>query len=49
LCFSYYTNDGSNHSAAQQKQGGEFRDVSRWEPAANFAGPTSRAVPDTPK
>ena len=43
--FGYYINDGSNGSARQWKRGGQFRDVTRWEPAPDSKGPTTRPIP----
>jgi hypothetical protein len=40
--YQYYTGDGSARPPAQQKQGGEFRDVASWTPkeGANLAATT---------
>ncbi|HEX4055774.1 MAG TPA: hypothetical protein VHX86_16035 [Tepidisphaeraceae bacterium] len=44
--YSFYVSDGSKLPAAQQKQGGQFRDVARWAPAeGKQAAPTTEPLP----
>ena len=38
--YSYYNEDGSD-----DKHGGQFRDIVRWRPQTNFAGPTTQPLP----
>ncbi|HEX4125494.1 MAG TPA: hypothetical protein VHY37_12255, partial [Tepidisphaeraceae bacterium] len=44
--YDVYHGDGSSTPHKQQKQGGQFRDVARWVPAATSAGagPTTRPL-----
>jgi RNA polymerase sigma factor (sigma-70 family) len=43
--FSFYEGDGSHRPVADQKQGGEFRDVTLWKPPEHLSGPTTQALP----
>jgi hypothetical protein len=44
--YGFYTHDdGSSRSWGQMKQGGQYRDVARWERVANYKGPTTRPLP----
>lgn len=44
--YSYYNSDGSSLPAAQQKHGGQFRDVTRWAPErGGKPGSTTMLVP----
>jgi hypothetical protein len=43
--YSFYSSDGSKKFIRYQKHGGQFRDVTRWQPAANYTGPTTRPLP----
>jgi RNA polymerase sigma factor (sigma-70 family) len=40
--YAFYFGDGTDR---QGKQGGEFRDVSRWEPIADYTGSAMRPLP----
>jgi hypothetical protein len=43
--YSFYNSDGSNLPVAQQKRGGQFRDVAAWVPREGTAvGPTTQAL-----
>jgi hypothetical protein len=44
--YGFYVGDGSDQvSALEQKQGGEFRDITLWQPAPHPDGaPTTRSL-----
>jgi len=42
--YSFYTGDGSDRPANEQKQGGQFRDVARWAPTER-RGPAATIQP----
>jgi hypothetical protein len=44
-CYSFYTGDGSQLPSAQQKQGGQFRDVASWIPVDEGDKNTTQALP----
>jgi hypothetical protein len=48
--YSYYNDDGSDLPQTEQKHGGQFRDIVRWQPPANPPGssiPTTAPAPST--
>ena len=44
--YDLYFGDGSNLPAKQRKEGGQFRDVTRWVPTRTNRSPTTRAFHD---
>jgi hypothetical protein len=44
--YEFYFGDGSDLPAKQRKEGGQFRDVTRWVPTRTNRSPTTRALHD---
>jgi hypothetical protein len=42
--YSFYTGDGSSAPRKDQKQGGQFRDLSRWVPDSSKPAPTTQPL-----
>jgi len=43
--YGFYFGDDSDKPASQQKQGGQFRDVTHWQPRPNYTGPATLPLP----